>query len=68
MKGTDPDTYRGLGSRISGDEMGRMLEVFILHAERAKTVGISDKIPNVAIQSWEAKKAKRKAEQAPRGI
>lgn len=36
LKGVDADTYRGLGARINSTELGRMLEVFLLQATRAK--------------------------------
>ncbi|HML02899.1 MAG TPA: hypothetical protein VK487_05945 [Candidatus Bathyarchaeia archaeon] len=64
LKGIDPDTYRGLGARISGSELGRMLEVFLLQATRAKETGITPKLANAAIKSFEAKKAKEEAEKA----
>lgn len=57
LKGTDPDTYRGLGARISPGELGRMLEVFIVHATKATTKKITKELANAAIQSYEAKKA-----------
>lgn len=56
LKGIDPDTYRGLGARTTPDEMGRMLEVFIVLVERANVKKISSKLANGAIQSYEAKK------------
>ncbi len=43
MKGVDPDTYRGLGARISPGELGRMLEVFVLQATKARNRGITSK-------------------------
>jgi hypothetical protein len=57
IKGIDPDTYRGLGARISPGELGRMLEVFIVHATKATTKKITKDLANAAIQSYEAKKA-----------
>ncbi|MBA7708777.1 hypothetical protein ES703_117681 [subsurface metagenome] len=68
LKGVDPDTYRGLGARINNVELGRMLEVFLLQATKAKQRGISQKLANAAIKSYEAKKAKRDADMALRGI
>ena len=60
-KGSDPDTYRGLGARISSDELGRMLEVFDvlirLTIEKQDEQKITLKLANAAIQSYEAKKA-----------
>jgi len=68
LKGVDHDTYRGLGSRINNTELGRMLEVFLLQATRAKQREITQKLANAAIRSYEAKKAKRDAEKALKGI
>ncbi len=68
LKGVDPDSYRGLGARISGGELGRMLEVFLLQATKAKRRGITAKLANAAIQSYEAKKAHAAAQRAVKGI
>ena len=57
LKGTDPDTYRGLGTRSSPKELGRMLEVFIVLATKASKKRITRDIANAAIQSYEAKRA-----------
>lgn len=64
LKGADPDTYRGLGSRISAEEIRRMLEVFSLQATKASKRGINLKLANAAIQTYHAKKAKFDAEKA----
>jgi hypothetical protein len=56
LKGTDPDTYRGLGTRNSPKELGRMLEVFLILAEKNK-MKITKQLANAAIQSYEAKRA-----------
>jgi hypothetical protein len=61
LKGIDNDTYRGLGARISPDELGRMLEVFIVLVEKATEKKISNKLAIAAIQSFEAKKATNNA-------
>lgn len=61
MKGLDPDTYRGLGARISADELGRMLEVFIVLVTKSTDKKITKNLANAAIQSFEAKKATHKA-------
>jgi len=69
LKGTDPDTYRGLGARINNVELGRMLQVFVLHATKAKKEkGITKKLANAAIKSYEAQKAKRELDKALKGI
>lgn len=68
FKGVDPDTYRGLGSRISGDELGRMLQVFMLQATRAQKRGVSLKLANAAIETFEALKQQQRAVKAVEGI
>ena len=64
LKGTDPDTYRGLGTRTSPGELGRMLEVFTVVATKASTKKITKDLANAAIQSYEAKKATNLASKA----
>ncbi len=56
FKPTDPDTYRGLGTRSGPKELGRMLEVFLVLATKSKR-RITKEIANAAIQSYEAKRA-----------
>ena len=68
LKGVYPDTYRGLGARINNVELGRMLEVFLLQATKATQRGITQKLANAAIKSYEAKKATREADKALKGI
>jgi hypothetical protein len=68
FEGMDPDTYRGLGSRISGDELGRMLQVFILQATKAQRRGISKQLANAAIKSFEAQKQQILADKAVKRI
>ena len=57
LKPTDPDTYRGLGTRSSPNELGRMLEVFLVLAIKASKKRITKELANAAIQSYVAKKA-----------
>lgn len=57
LKGTDPDTYRGLGTRSSPAELGRMLEVFLVLATKATRKQITKELANAAIQSYVAKRA-----------
>lgn len=64
LKGTDPDTYRGLGTRSSPPELGRMLEVFLVFATKAAKKKITKELANAAIQSYEAKKASCEADKA----
>ena len=68
MKGTDPDTYRGLGTRNNPPELGRMLEVFLIYAEKASKKRITKELANAAIQSYVAKKATNDAEKAIKRI
>lgn len=68
LKGVDPDTYRGLGARTSPSELGRMAEVFLLHATRASKRGINLKLAHTAIQSHEAKKANAELQKAIKRI
>lgn len=68
LKGVDPDTYRGLGSRISSDELGRMLYVFRLQATKAARRGINLKLANAAIQGYEADKLQLRAKKALENI
>jgi hypothetical protein len=63
LKGTDPDTYRGLGTRVSSTEMGRMLEVFRLQATVVKR-GITKQLANTAIKSFEANRTRHEADKA----
>jgi len=65
LKGTDPENYRGLGTRNSPKELGRMLEVFLVLAEKGKEKGklkITKQLANAAIQSYEAKRAVHESE------
>jgi len=64
LKGVDKDTYRGLGTRSNNKEFGRMLEVFVVLATKAKKKTITKKLANAAIQSYEAKRAKYQADKA----
>ncbi len=68
LKGTDPDTYRGLGARNSPEEHGRMLEVFLVLATKANKKKITRELANAAIQSYEAKKANLKLEKVLKKI
>ena len=56
FKGIDPDTYRGLGTRSSAKELGRMLQVFLVLATKDKR-HITKNLANAAIQTYEAKRA-----------
>lgn len=62
LKGVDPDTYRGLGTRSNTGELGRMLELFTVLIEKERKT-ISLRLANAAIQSYEAKKSAYAAQQ-----
>ena len=64
LKGVDKDTYRGLGTRSDANELGRMLEVFVVLATRASKKRITKDLANAAIQSYEAKRATHIADKA----
>jgi hypothetical protein len=61
--GTDEDNYRGLGTRSSPRELGRMLEVFLVLALKQKKK-IAKDLANTAIQTYEAKRINSAAEKA----
>lgn len=64
LRGTDPDTYRGLGTRSNSTELGRMLEVFLVLCTKAQQKRITERLANAAIQSYEAKRAMQAANKA----
>lgn len=57
---TDPDNYRGLGSRTDPKERGRFTELFFYLAEKAKP--ISKQAVDVAIAKYHAKQAQLEVE------
>jgi hypothetical protein len=52
---TDPDNYRGLGTRTDIKDKGRLVELFFLQAE--KGTGITKPLVDLAIQKYHAKEA-----------
>ncbi len=66
LKVIDPDNYRGLGARMNRRELGRMFEVFNLQASKGS--GITEKLANAAIMTYEAKQRNVDAEKARRNI
>lgn len=68
LKGTDPDTYRGLGARINSEELGRMFALFLLQATKASKRGINKKLADAAIKSYIAAKKNNEAKKALKGI
>jgi hypothetical protein len=64
LQGVDKDNYRGLGTRSTSNEYGRILEMFIVLATKASKKRINKQLANAAIQSYEAKKATHEADKA----
>ncbi len=52
---TDPQNYRGLGTRTDKKERGRLAELFYLQAENGK--GINKAVVDIAIQEYHVKLA-----------
>ena len=52
---TDPENYRGLGTRADKKELGRLSELFFLQAE--KGAGINTSLVDLAIKKYHAKLA-----------
>lgn len=52
---TDPENYRGLGTRTDVKDRGRLVELFFLQAE--KGIGITKQLVELAIQKFHAKEA-----------
>src|SRR5208283_491180 len=50
---TDPENYRGLGTRTDAKERGRLVELFFLQADKGD--GISPALVQVAIAKYHAK-------------
>lgn len=50
---TDPDNYRGLGTRADKKELGRLSELFYLQTEKGS--GISQPLVDLAIKKYHAK-------------
>lgn len=52
---SDPENYRGLGTRTDAKERGRLIELFYLQAEEGK--GITKAHINLALSKYFAKQA-----------
>lgn len=52
---SDPENYRGLGTRTDAKERGRLIELFNLQAEKGE--GINSKLTKLAMSKYHAKKA-----------
>lgn len=59
---TDPENYRGLGSRTDAKERGRLAELFFFQAEKGS--GITKPLAEAAIARYYAKQAKLEAQAA----
>lgn len=59
---TDPENYRGLGTRTDAKERGRLVELFYFQAE--KGTGITRDLTAAAIAKYYAKQAALEAEEA----
>ena len=63
---TDPENYRGLGTRTDAKERGRMAELFYFQAE--KGIGITKDLANAAIARYYAKQAALEADEASKKV
>jgi len=52
---TDPENYRGLGTRTDKKERGRLVEVFYLQADKGN--GITQRLVDLGIKKYHAKLA-----------
>lgn len=52
---TDPENYRGLGTRTDVKDRGRLAELFFLQAE--KGTGINKRLVDLAVEKYHAKEA-----------
>ena len=59
---TDPDNYRGLGTRMDAKERGRLAELFFFQAEKGS--GITKELADAAIARFYAKQAMLEAREA----
>lgn len=63
---TDPDNYRGLGSRTDVKERGRLTELFYFQAEKSE--GITKALAEAAIARYYAKQAMLEAKEAEKRV
>lgn len=63
---SDPDNYRGLGTRTDAKERGRLVELFFFQAEKGS--GITKDLANAAIMKYYAKQATIEAEEAAKKV
>ena len=63
---TDPENYRGLGTRTDVKDRGRLAELFYFQAEKGS--GITKELTNAAIAKYYAKLAMIEAEEAAKKV
>jgi hypothetical protein len=63
---TDPDNYRGLGTRTDKKELGRLSELFFLQAEKGS--GLNAALVDLAIKKYHAKLATLEVQEAEQKI
>ncbi len=59
---TDPDTYRGLGTRTDKKERGRLLQLFLNYSKSDK-LKITEQMCNAAIDIFHANKGRKEAQE-----
>jgi hypothetical protein len=62
---TDPENYRGLGTRTDAKERGRLVELFYYQAEKGD--GISKNAIDVAIAKYYAKQSQLEVQRLEKG-
>jgi hypothetical protein len=62
---TDPENYRGLGTRTDAKERGRLVELFYYQAEKGE--GISKSAIDVAIAKYHAKQSQLEVQRLEKG-
>lgn len=63
---SDPPTYRGLGTRMGPKERGRLVEVFLLHAQGSYGEGLSRELLIAGVKEYHKKLTDAEAEEAKR--
>lgn len=63
---TDPDNYRGLGTRTDSKDRGRLAELFFLHAEKGG--GFTKPMIDLAIKKYHAKQSNLEVAEAEKKL
>lgn len=63
---SDPDKYRGLGTRMDVRERGRLVEVFLLHAQGEYGEGLSPELLRAGVKEHDRKGTEEEADEAKR--